>query len=137
MLSADELELIAEKGIVQDKRYFGRKSRNGEPSRRQVTLIEQEQVAEHAAALGAEGFPAGVVRSNIETTGIELVPLKGKVVQIGTARLLIGEPRDPCEKMEAIMPGLRALMEDGRQGVLAQVIASGTIRVGDRIEALE
>lgn len=136
MLSSGELELAAGKGILQDKRYFGRRSRSSTPSQRQVTLIEREQIAEHAATLGAESFPAGVVRSNIETVGIELVPLKGRIIQIGSARLLIGEPRDPCEKMDAIMPGLRALMDHGWQGVLAEVVAGGIIRVGDKIEVV-
>jgi len=67
---------------------------------------------------------------------MNLVPLKGKTLEVGTARLLICEPRDPCEKMDRVMPGLRALMEKDRQGVLAQVVASGTIRVGDEIRIL-
>ena len=74
------------------------------------------------------------MRSNIETVGIDLVPLNGKRIQIGSAVLLIGAPRDPCEKMNEIAPGLRELMDHGKQGVLAQVVVSGTIRVGDRIE---
>jgi len=35
--------------------------------------------------------------------------------------------------MDAICQGLRDLMENDRQGVLAQVVKSGTIRVGDPI----
>lgn len=136
MIAVDQIDLVAEKGILQDKRYFGRRSSTGQPSKRQVTLIEREQVAEHARALEANGFPPGAVRSNIETEGIQLVPLKGKVVQIGTAQILIGEPRDPCEKMDRVMHGLRSLMENDRQGVLSQVIVSGHVRVGDEIRVL-
>jgi len=137
MLSVEQIEVQAEKGIVQEKRYFGRRASNGQASKRQVTLIEREQIAEHAATLKCPAFPPGAVRSNIETDGINLVPLKGKTLQIGNAQLRVGEPRDPCEKMDRLMPGLRALMEDGRQGVLAQVLSSGTIRVGDEIRLLE
>ena len=72
MCSIPELELVAGKGIVQDERYFGRKSRNGEPSKRQVTLIEREQIAEHCAVLGLSSIPPGMVRSNIETEGLNL-----------------------------------------------------------------
>ena len=136
MQSLPQIEVVAEKGIVEDKRYFGRRSASGQPSRRQVSLIEREQLEEHAAALGCSGFVPGVVRSNIETEGIRLVSLKGKIIQIGTAQLMIGEPRDPCEKMDQVMPGLRALMENDRQGVLAQVVTSGTIRVGDAIRVV-
>ena len=133
MLDLSQIDVEAERGIVQDKRYFGRRSQNGAPSKRQVTLIEREQLAEHARTLGCADFAPGVVRSNIETSGINLVPLHGKTVQIGTAKLQIGAPRDPCEKMDEIVPGLRELMDHGRQGVLAQIIQSGSIRIGDEI----
>src|SRR5688572_5576064 len=133
MLSVEEIDLEAEMGIVQDKRYFGRRSFSGAPSKRQVSLIEREQIAEHAATLGVDEFPPGVVRSNIETEGIELVPLAGREVRIGTAVLRIESPREPCEKMDRIAQGLRELMDHGKQGVLAQVMASGKIRVGDAI----
>jgi MOSC domain-containing protein YiiM len=136
MVSVSTIDVEADNGIVQDKRYFGRRSQSGQPSKRQITLIEREQIGEHAAALGCSGFPPGVVRSNIETEGMNLVPLAGMTLQIGSAKVLIGAPRDPCEKMDAIKPGLRDLMEDGRQGVIAQIVESGTIRVGDVIRTL-
>jgi MOSC domain-containing protein YiiM len=136
MLSVSELDLEAGNGIVQDKRYFARRSFSGASSKRQLTLIEREQISDHAAALGVPDFPPGAVRSNIETEGIDLVPLAGKQIQIGSAILLIGAPRDPCEKMDRIAPGLRALMDHGKQGVLAQVICSGRIRLGEPITIL-
>lgn len=131
-----ELDLVAGQGILQNKRYFGRKSRNGQPTKRQVTLIEREQIAEHGAVLGLESIPPGLVRANIETGGIDLVPLCGATVRVGTAVLLIGKPRDPCHKMDLIAPGLKNLMDHGRQGVLAQVITSGKVRLQDEIVVL-
>jgi hypothetical protein len=133
MLTVPELELVAGKGIVQDGRYFARKSRDREPTGRQVTLIEREQIAEHCAVLGLSSIPPGVVRSNIETEGINLPGLEGRHLRVGTAVLLIGKPRDPCAKMDQIAPGLRELMDHDKQGVLAMVIESGTVRVGDEI----
>ena len=132
------LKLVAEKGIVEDRRYFGRTGRGtGRPSRRQVSLIERELVAEHAAALGLPVLSPGAVRSNIETTGIELQSLVGGDVEIGDAVLRFYEPRTPCAKMDALCQGLRKLMENDRQGVMAEVVRSGTIRVGDRIRPLK
>jgi MOSC domain-containing protein YiiM len=132
-----EIEVVAEKGIVGEPRYFGRVSReNGQPSRRQVTLIEREQIAEHAAALGLQSIPPGAVRANIETLGIELGALIGCEVQIGEAILHAYAPRTPCAKMDAVCAGLRELMGNSRQGVLAEVIRSGKIRVEDRIFVL-
>jgi MOSC domain-containing protein YiiM len=136
--AVDEVEVVETKGILGDIRYFGRLSREtGEPTRRQVSLIEREQIAEHAAALGLQTIATGAVRSNIETEGISLVPLVGRELAIGEAVLLLSAPRDPCAKMDAICQGLRSLMMEHRQGVLAQVVRSGKIRVGDAISILE
>ena len=130
----ERVEALANRGLRGDSRYFGRVSREtGQPTRRQVSLIEREQIAEHAAALGLAGIAPGAVRSNIETTGIALISLLGREVQVGEAVLLFTVPRDPCSKMDAICQGLRSLMLNNRQGVLAQVVRSGTIRVGDVI----
>jgi hypothetical protein len=132
LIEVPEFNLVAEKGIAENKRYFARVN-YGKPSKRQVTLIEREIIAQHAAALGAN-FDPGQVRSNIETTGIDLVALLGQKVQIGEALLIFVEPRNPCHKMDALAPGLRALMENSRQGVIARVVKSGCVRPGDAIQ---
>ena len=130
----ESVEVVSGRGIQGDTRYFGRLSRDtGEPSRRQVTLIEREQIAEHAVALALPSIPPSAVRSNIETTGINLISLLAREVEIGGAVLRFYARRDPCAKMDAIRQGLRALMLNSRQGVLAEVLRSGTIRVGDSI----
>jgi hypothetical protein len=134
--SVDAVEVVAGKGIQDEPRYFGKFSRGtGEPSRRQISLIEREQIAEHAVTLGRQSIPPGAVRANIETFGIDLIQLVNSEIQIGGAVLFLYEPRTPCEKMDAVCSGLRALMENSRQGVLAEVVRPGTIRVGDTISA--
>ena len=133
--TVEQIELVEQKGIVGNGRYFGRVSHSsGQPSKRQVTLIEREQISEHAAALGLETISPGAVRSNIETLGVNLIELVGREVRVGSATLFFYEARTPCEKMDRICDGLRALMEDQRQGVLAQVVRGGVVRVGDMIE---
>jgi MOSC domain-containing protein YiiM len=132
--SVAQIEVVEQKGIRGNPRKFGVTSRStGQPSKRQVTLIEREQIDEHAATLGLQTIAPGAVRSNIETTGIDLVALVGKQIQVGEAILFCYEARTPCEKMDRICQGLRAQMENSRQGVLAQVIRGGTIRLGDTI----
>ena len=128
-----EVYAEAGQGLMGDARVFGRKSRTGEPSLRQVSLIAREEIARHASALGLAGIPPGVVRSNIETTGIDLVSFIGREMKAGQAVLLFYEARTPCKQMERIAPGLQARMAQGRQGVLAQVIRSGWIRTGEAI----
>jgi MOSC domain-containing protein YiiM len=132
--AVESVEVVAGQGIIGDARYFGRLSRDtGQPTRRQVTLIEREQITEHATALGLPGIAPGAVRSNIETAGLNLIALLGREVEIGEAVLRLYAPRDPCAKMDAICQGLRARMMDRRQGVLAEVVRSGKVRVGDTI----
>ena len=132
--AVEQMEVIAQKGIAGNPRKFGVISRStGQPSKRQVTLIEREQIAEHATTLGLQTIPPGAVRSNIETLDVNLIELIGREVQIGEAILLFYEARTPCEKMDRICQGLRALMESGKQGVLAQVVRGGVIRVGDKV----
>lgn len=132
--AVSQIELVAGKGIAGEPRYFGKLSRRtGQPGRRQVSLIEREQIAEHAATLGLQSIPPGAVRANIETTGIDLIKFIGKQIQIGDTLLFVYEARTPCQRMDAICAGLRGLMENNRQGVLAQIIHSGTIRSDDLI----
>lgn len=126
-VEVEEFHLVAGKGIEEDPRYFNR------GSRRQVTLMEREEIAAHAGALGVGEFAPGAVRSNIETTGISLVQLVGQRVEVGGAVLEFYEPRTPCQQMDDLCPGLRGLMEDGHTGVLALVVRSGSIRVGDAV----
>jgi MOSC domain-containing protein YiiM len=134
MQSVNEIEVVAGKGITGEPRYFEKISRKtGQPTRRQVSLMEREQIAEHAATLGLQSIPPGAVRANIETTGINLIQLIGQQVQIGDAVLFLYEARKPCQQMDAICAGLRALMEDSRQGVMAEVIRPGRICCQDLI----
>jgi MOSC domain-containing protein YiiM len=135
--TVDSFEVVTNKGIRGNDRYFGRVRRStGQPSRRQVSLIAREQIGEHAAALGLATIPPGAVRANIETTGIDLAALLNQEIALGEAVLRVCEARTPCHRMDAICQGLRQLMENGCQGVLAEVLQSGQIHVGDEIRVL-
>src|SRR5687767_14629255 len=96
MSAVQVFEVVAQKGIVGNGRYFGRLSRNGPPGKRQMSLIEREQIAEHATVLGLPHIPPGLLRANIETCEIDLISLLGRQVQVGEAILLFYEARTPC-----------------------------------------
>ena len=130
LVAALALELVENTGVAGDPRYFDR------GSRRQVTLIEREQIAEHAAALGLPPIAPGVVLANLETEGIDLRQFLGWEARVGTAVLYFYAPRTPCAKMDVICVGLRARMGDSRQGVLAQVVTSGRVVAGDSLQPL-
>lgn len=128
------IEAVEGKGFVGDRRYFGRLSRRtGKPSRRQVTLIEREVLAAHATRLGGPPIQPGEARANIETEGIELAAMVGRRLRVGSMLLEVTQHRDPCAKMDAVQPGLRALMEPPCQGVIAVVVESGEAKVGDPV----
>ena len=136
--NVDAIEVVIGKGICGDTRYFERRNHTtGEPSRRHISLIEREQVAEHAAALDLEKIHPGAVRANIETSGINLVALVGKHIEIGEALLHFYEPRTGCKKMDAVCMGLRELTGNNRLGVMAEIVRSGKIRVGDSIRPIQ
>ncbi len=119
--------VAADKGIEGEPRYFDR------GSRRQVSLMAREQIAGHAAALGLAGIAPGAIRANIETTGVDLGAWLDHDVRIGTAVLHFYEMRTGCHQMDDLCQGLRKLTDGNRLGVLATVVQSGAIRVGDEI----
>ena len=131
------IELETGKGISGNPRYFARRSRDREFSKRQVSLIEREQIAEHATTLGLGKIAPGTIRSNIETSGVDLIVFIGQQIQIGEAILFFYEARTGCAKMDAICSGLRELTKENRLGVLAQVVRGGRIRVGDEISLVK
>jgi MOSC domain-containing protein YiiM len=113
--------LVAGRGIAGNANQGGR---------RQVTLLSAEHWAEITAHLAS---PDPIVRrANLLLTGIDLRGSPGKVLRIGTCRLrILGETR-PCERMDQAVPGLRqALAVPWGGGVFAEVIADGTVSIGD------
>ena len=87
--------------------------------------------AEHMRAVGVE---PGTIKENltVEDGDVETWPV-GQRVRVGEALFEISMICDPCSKMDEIRPGLQAELE-GRRGMLAQVVESGTVTAGDAIE---
>jgi MOSC domain-containing protein YiiM len=79
------------------------------------------------------GVSPGEVRENIVTRGIDLQALApGTRLAIGDAVLEITKDCPPCAFIDTVRPGLQARME-GRRGMLARVVASGEVRIGDAV----
>ena len=57
------------------------------------------------------------------------------MIAIGAAlRIEITVETEPCERMDALLPGLKAaLMPDWRGGVCGRVLTDGEIAIGDEV----
>ncbi len=110
--------------------------------KRQVSLIEAESWAAALADLGIaepERLPWHVRRANLLVEGLRLPREPGKVVAIGTSlRIEVTVETEPCDRMEAIVPGMRAaLTPDWRGGVCGRVLNDGEIAIGDEVRIEE
>jgi MOSC domain-containing protein YiiM len=99
------------------------------PPKREVLFASKE----HLDAVGVE---PGAIRENLTVDGddVQLWPV-GQRVRAGGAVFEITMVCDPCHRMDELRDGLRAEL-DGRRGMLARVVESGEVAVGDEIELL-
>jgi MOSC domain-containing protein YiiM len=86
--------------------------------------------AEHLDALGVEH---GAIKENFTVEGVDVHTWQvGQRVGVGDAEFEVTMVCDPCERMEEIRPGLQHELE-GRRGMLARVVKTGDVAVGDEI----
>jgi MOSC domain-containing protein YiiM len=118
---AHEVNLVAGAGIETDAN-FGHT--------RQVTMIEKEVFDRIRRSL-PDAAPA-MRRANVMVSGVRLADSRGKVLRIGSARILIRGETRPCERMDEQCPGLReALASEWGGGAHGVVLDDGLVRVGD------
>jgi MOSC domain-containing protein YiiM len=142
----DEIVLIAGWGIEGDThagvtvQHRSRVARDPtQPNLRQVHLIHAELFDEVAAA--GYQVAAGQLGENVTTRGVDLLSLPtGTLLHLGDdAVVRVTGLRNPCQQINGFEPGLlREVLgraEDGaverKGGVMAVVIAGGTVRAGD------
>ena len=130
LVALDLAEISCEAGLVGDH-YSGRPG-----GKRQVTLIQAEDLAAIAGYLGREVTPDDL-RRNIVVSGINLRALKDRKFQVGEAVLEATDDCHPCSRMEIILGGGGYNAVRGHGGITARVIEGGVVRVGDAVTALE
>jgi len=131
METLDRAQITLERGVEGDcKGVF----KPGKRNRRQVTLIERRDWEAALAELGAT-VPWQERRANLLVDELDLPQQEGAVLRIGDVRLMVMTECDPCQRMDALHPGLQAaLRPDWRGGVCCRVLSAGVINIGDTIE---
>jgi MOSC domain-containing protein YiiM len=99
----------------------------GRSAKRQILFAS----AEHLRSVGVE---PGAIRENFTVEGVDVHTWPvGARVRVGETEFEITEECEPCHKMDALRPGLRAELEH-RRGMLASVVRGGDVAVGDEVE---
>jgi len=120
------------RGLVGDRYWSGQGTFWKPLGDREVTLIETESLESLAAEAGISLQPRDA-RRNIATRGIRLNDLVNRRFRVGEAILLGIRLCEPCGHLERLTGKTLRPALNGRGGLRAAIMRSGTIRVGDGI----
>jgi MOSC domain-containing protein YiiM len=129
---------VPEAEVLTDKRLVGDHASPKAGGKRQITLIQHESLTSVASFLGLpEPVDPGRLRRNLAVSGLNLLALKGRQIQIGDEVLLdITGECHPCSRMEEELgPGGYNAMR-GHGGLTAHIAQGGIIRVGDAVRVV-
>jgi hypothetical protein len=124
----ESVEAISGSGLEGDRYAKGRGTFNGTGRGYELTLVEAE-------ALEDVDLSWAEARRNIVTRGVELNALVGRRFTIGSVECIGRRLAEPCSHLEKLVrPGImRPLVH--RAGLRADILAGGTISVGDAVTA--
>lgn len=135
MLRVEEVQLVVGCGIVGDRYYHKTGTHSGpEEQAYEVTLIESEAL-ESVESESKTVVTAAQMRRNIVTRGFALNHLVGQQFRIGDTVLRGLALREPCPHLLEQTGHKVAVGFIHRGGLGAEIIAGGSIRVGDTIQA--
>jgi MOSC domain-containing protein YiiM len=131
LISVDQA--VARVGTGLDGDYHARSGK----SKREVTLIQAENLEVVAKLLDMPSIAPGCVRRNIVVAGINLAALAKAQFEIGEVLLEGTGPCAPCSRMEENLGlgGYNAMR--GYGGITTCVLRQGVIRVGDAVRFIE
>ncbi|TKX42966.1 MOSC domain-containing protein [Halorubrum sp. ARQ200] len=133
--SREAVEAVADRGLRGDRYFDGdgiyNEQADLEPS--DVTFIAAETLAAAAEEYGVD-LDAGAHRRNVTTRGVALDELIGERFRVGEAVVEGTGHCEPCGYMADLAEQADAATAlDGRGGLDARIVESGTIAVGDEI----
>ncbi len=121
----DSVECVAGKGLIGD-RYFGFE----DGYKGQITFFSAEVVDAARDEFGVPDFCASAFRRNVIVRGVDLPELVGREFTLAGVRFEGSEECRPCYWMDqALAPGAEEFLE-GRGGLRARILTSGTIERG-------
>jgi hypothetical protein len=126
----EAVEAIAGRGLAGDRYSEGRGTFSGPGDGYQLTLVEAE-------VLESIDLPWDQARRNIVTRGIALNSLVGHRFKVGVVECIGRRLAEPCAHLEKLArPGLlRPLVHRG--GLRADILAGGSITIGDQIHLVD
>lgn len=121
----ESVRAVAGKGLEGDRHFHEDGARPGQA----LTLVEAEAVED-------VGLPPGGTRRQVTVRGTGLNELVGKRFRVGDVECYGVELCEPCAHLERMTrPGImRDLVH--RAGINADILAGGTISVGDEVSEL-
>jgi hypothetical protein len=137
MRRLDEVRAIAGRGLDGDRYAVGRGTFSVAGGRgNELTLIAGE-VLDALALPDGRPLSGAEARRNVVTRGLDLNRLVGRRFRIGELELIGRRRCEPCAHLQRLTrPGvLRALV--GRGGLRADLLTTGTLRIGDAITPTE
>ena len=129
LVARNEVEAVAGKGLADD-RYFN--AEGWDEVKREITLVESEAI-EAANRDYDLGLTAEDMRRQIVTRGVALNHLVDREFSVGGVRCRGVKLNEPCNHLRKLAdkPLIKPMIHRG--GLRAQILESGTIRVGDQI----
>lgn len=133
-VDCERAALEAGMGIVGD-RSFGKTAYPGQS----VTLVEAEEIERFCAEQGRP-VDLAMTRRNLVTRGVRLNELVGREFRVGSARLRGVELCEPCSTLGRLLADASLAPAEvvrrwvGCGGLLAEVLASGSVAPGDCLE---
>ncbi|MEQ8707202.1 MAG: MOSC domain-containing protein [Phaeodactylibacter sp.] len=131
LVPCEAIRITPDGGIEGD--HYSRKG-----GKRQVTLIQEEHLHAVGAMLGQDGIDPALTRRNLVVSGINLLSLLKRQVQIGAEVVLeVTGHCHPCSRMEDNLGDGGYSAMRGHGGVTASVVKGGVIRLGDTVCVFE
>lgn len=129
LVPVESVLAIAGRGLEGDRYWAGRGTFSGPGRGYELTLVEAETLAELDITWER-------ARRNLVTRGVSLNPLVGHRFRIGGVECVGRRLAEPCAHLERVSGSglLRPLVHRG--GLRADILAGGTIHVGDELVPL-